>query len=101
MLVALWITAIATAILAISGPVALAVWITSRRADRERRQRERDEQAAERILRNARDELKSATDELVPKSWLAGITIVAVIGTLIGWSSWTERKEAARSWWRR
>jgi hypothetical protein len=63
MLVATWILAIASAILAISGPVALFAWLSARRQDRDRRQREHDEEARERIL-------KSARDEFVPKNWL-------------------------------
>ena len=56
MLVATWVLAVATAILALSGPVALFAWLSARRQDRERRQREHEEEARERILKTARDE---------------------------------------------
>lgn len=86
MLVATWILAIASAILAISGPVALFAWLSARSQDRERRQRERDEEARERVL-------KSARDEFVPKSWLGGGAVLGALALLIAWGSWTDRQK--------
>ena len=85
MVVATWILAIATAILAVSGPVALFAWLSARKQDRNRRQRERDDEARDRIL-------KSARDEFVPKSWLGGGAVLAAIAILIGWGTWSDRK---------
>lgn len=85
MLVATWVLAIATAILAVSGPIALLVWLSARRSDRERRQREREDESRDRILRNARD-------EFVPKNWVGGTVIVTVLASLLAWSSWNERR---------
>lgn len=85
-LVATWILAIATAILALSGPVALFAWLSARRQDRERRQRERDEEARAGIL-------KSARDEFVPKTWVGGGLVLSVIGFLLAWGAWSERKK--------
>jgi hypothetical protein len=61
-LAATWILAGATSLLALSGPVALFAWLNARRADRDRRQLEREEQAAERILELARK-------EFAPRDW--------------------------------
>jgi hypothetical protein len=88
-LVATWILAIATSILAVSGPVALLVWPSGRRADRDQRERGCEEEARNRILKNARD-------EFVPKSWVAGVLVAAALAALVAWSSWTERKAPGR-----
>ena len=85
-LVATWILAIATAILAVSGPVALVAWLGARRQDRDRRQRERNEEARERIL-------KSARDEFVPKNWLGGGAVLGALALLIAWGTWNDRKQ--------
>jgi hypothetical protein len=80
MLVATWILAVATALLAVSGPIALLVWLNARRADREREDESRD-----RILRSVRD-------EFVPKTWVGGTVVFAILGCLLAWSSWSDRK---------
>jgi hypothetical protein len=85
MLVATWILAVATALLAVSGPIALLVWLNARRADRERRQREREDESRDRILRSVRD-------EFVPKTWVGGTVVFAILGCLLAWSSWSDRK---------
>lgn len=84
MLVATWILAIATAVLALSGPVALFAWLAARRQDRERRQREHEEASREAVLKNARD-------EFVPKTWVA---LGAVIG-VISVGLWASRDRSA------
>jgi len=89
-IVALWITAIATSILALSGPVALLAWLSTRRTDRERRQREREDQAEDRIIRKARDEFLS-------KSTAGGVAALAVITAVIAGLSWAERKNTGRT----
>lgn len=86
-LVATWVLAIATAILAVSGPVALLVWLSARRADRERRQREREDESKDRILRSVRD-------EFVPKTWVAGTVVATILTSLLAWSSWSDRKDS-------
>lgn len=85
MLVATWILAIATGILAISGPVALVAWLGARREDRDRRERERQDEERDRIIKMARD-------EFVPKTWVAGTVVFGVLAILIGWSDWNERR---------
>ena len=82
---ATWILAVATAILAVSGPVALLVWLNARRADRDRRQREREDESRDRILRSVRE-------EFVPKTWVGGTVVFGILGFLLAWSSWNERK---------
>jgi hypothetical protein len=89
MLIAAWILAVATAVLAISGPVALAVWIGARRADAERRQREHEADAADRILQRVKG-------EYVPKGWVGFGVFVAGIGTLFAIASWSEKRDAER-----
>jgi hypothetical protein len=88
MLVATWILAVATAILAVSGPVALLVWLNARRSDRERRQREREDEAKDRILRSVRD-------EFVPKTWVGGTVAVTILASLLAWSTWSERRNSS------
>jgi hypothetical protein len=89
MLIAAWILAIATSILAVSGSETFLAWLSSRRADRDRRDREREEEARDRILKNARD-------EFVPKSWVRGALVATVLAGLMAWRSWTERKASGR-----
>jgi hypothetical protein len=86
MLIAAWILAIATSILAVSGPL---VWLSRRRADRDQREREREEEARDRILSSARN-------EFVPKNWVGGGLVAATLAALMAWSSWTERKASGR-----
>lgn len=89
MLIAAWILAIATTVLAVSGPVALLVWLSGRRACRDRRKWEHEEEARDRILNSARS-------EFVPKSWVGGGLVAATLAALMAWISWTERKEFGR-----
>jgi hypothetical protein len=86
MLVATWVLAVATAILALSGPVALFAWLSARRQDRERRQREHEEEARERILKTARD-------EFVPKGWVSGGAFLGVIAAILALLSWLDGKK--------
>lgn len=85
-LIATWILAIATAILAISGPIALAAWLGARRQDRDRRERERQGEERDRVL-------KSARDEFVPKTWVTGGVLLSILGFLFAWSAWTDRNK--------
>ena len=84
MLVATWVLALATSILALSGPVALFAWLSARRSDRARREQEQGAQMEERIL-------KRAKDEFAPRSWATdaagwGVAALALIA-LIGWGN--------------
>jgi hypothetical protein len=83
-LVATWVLAVATSILALSGPVALFAWLSARRSDRVRREQEQDAQMEERIL-------KRAKDEFAPRSWATdaagwGVAALALVA-LIGWGN--------------
>ena len=86
MLVATWILAVATAVLALSGPVALFAWLSARRQDRDRRQREHEEEARERILKTARD-------EFVPKSWVSGGAVLGGIAAILALVNWLDGKK--------
>jgi hypothetical protein len=105
MLIATWILAIATAVLALSGPVALFAWLTARRQDKERRQREREQEARDGVLRDAAERFMTKADAsekfvaradadkaFVPKDWVGAGVFLGLIGAVIAWSTWTERK---------
>lgn len=85
MLVATWVLAIATSVLALSGPVALFAWLGARRRDREQAQRDRDTQAAGEILRTARGEFLS-------KSSAGAYTFVLSAAAFIGWLIWSDQR---------
>lgn len=91
MLVATWVLAVATSILAFSGPVALFAWLTARRSDRAQRKQEQDAQMEERII-------KRAKDEFAPKSWATDTAAWAVAGlallALIGWGNRQNSRES-------
>jgi len=89
-LVATWVLAVATSILALSGPVALFAWLAARRSDRAQRKREQDAQMEERIL-------KRAKDEFAPRSWVTdaagwGVAALALVA-LIGWGNRQNSRE--------
>ena len=86
MLVATWVLAVATAILALSGPVALLAWLGARRSDRERRQREHEGHEADRILQTARGEFLS-------KSTAGGWVALGALAGVLAWATWSERKD--------
>jgi hypothetical protein len=87
MLVATWVLAASTLVLAISGPIALLTWLNVRRADRERRERERASEAQQRMIDEARK-------EFVSKNTLIGSIVLAAIAAVIGLASWSEFKES-------
>ena len=100
MLVATWILAVATAILALSGPVALFAWLSARRQDRERQQRQRELEAEGRILQSARQEfatMEGIRKEFVSKdgarSTAGGYTALATIVGFIGYLMWRDEKK--------
>jgi hypothetical protein len=85
MLIATWIIAIGTAILAVSGPVALLAWLSARKQDRERRQRERDEEARERLLQEVKN-------KYVSRESVAAVSVLGGIVGVIGVLSWLDGK---------
>jgi hypothetical protein len=89
-LAATWVLAVATAILALSGPVALFAWLSARRSDRVQRKQGQDAQMEERIL-------KRAKDEFAPRSWAtdtAGWGVLALVAVaLIGWGNRQNSRE--------
>lgn len=99
MLVATWIIAVTTAILALSVPVAWFTWLSVRRQDRERQQREREREMESRILGSAR--LEFATMEGIRKEFVSkdgarstagGYTALAALAGFIGYLMWREEK---------
>jgi len=99
MLAAAWILAVATAILALSGPVALFAWLSARRQDGERRQREREREAESRTLQSAR--LEFATVEGIRKEFVTkdgarstagGWVGLAVAVAALGFLAWRSEK---------
>ena len=96
MLVAAWVLAIATAVLALSVPVAWFTWLSVRRQDRERQQRARDQEAEDRIMQRARQEfptMEGIRKEFVSKegarstvslyALLAGIMATGLVGAWV------------------
>jgi type II secretory pathway pseudopilin PulG len=84
---ATWTLAIATIVLAISGPVALFAWFNTRRTDRAQHKREESTQAEERMLERARK-------EFAPKSWGSGAAQAAfVVVCLVALGLWANRNQ--------
>jgi type II secretory pathway pseudopilin PulG len=78
---ALWITAGATALLALTSLVAVLTWRENRRRARERELRERAEQQQERTLEAARKEFAAKDDVGGLKS---NLIFLGVVGGLVG-----------------
>jgi len=87
MLVATWVLAIATAILALSGPVALFQWRSNQKLGRERHQQEHEDALKNSILRSAEE---SAKDKYVPRTWGGGVLVACLLGLLV----WSVRSES-------
>jgi hypothetical protein len=83
MLTANWITAGATALLALTSLVAVLTWRENRRRGRELEQRDRDEQQRERALEAARKEFATKDDVGGLKSNLIAIGVVGGLITAI------------------
>jgi hypothetical protein len=96
MLIATWILAVSTAILAVGGPIAFLSWWKDRAEDRERRRREREQEARDRVLRDAEDKFITKADagekyvakddagkKYVSKESVAVTVVVAVLGALL------------------
>lgn len=92
MLIATWVLAGFTGLLAISGPVALAVWLGARRSDRERRAREHERELEERIIARAERSVADAKRELVPKETATSIGVFALLGALAIWGVRQDQK---------
>jgi hypothetical protein len=86
MLVAAWILAVATAILALSVPVAWFTWLSVRRQDRERQQREREEKARA-------DFIKDASEKFVSRDTASSVLAVTIIGAIIGGLVWLDGRK--------
>ena len=86
MLVATWVLAVATAVLALSVPVAWFTWAASRRRDREQQQREREDRARA-------DLIKEVSEKFVSKDTVNGVTAVAVIGAVVGGLVWLDGRK--------
>jgi len=93
MLVATWVLAIATAILALSGPVALFQWRSNQKLGRERHQQEREDALKNSILKGAEE---SAKDKYVPQSLAIGIVGIAGLLGLLVWSDRIERIKSSQ-----
>jgi hypothetical protein len=93
-LIAAWVLAAATAVLAVSGPVALFVWLGARRSDRERRARDHERELEERILAKTKTELDAARGTLVPKEWIGSTAAVSAIAGLVALAVWNDRKNS-------
>jgi hypothetical protein len=84
--VATWVLAVATSLLALSGPVAVIVWMNARKQDRERRQREHETETEERLLAKVRS-------EYVSKSSTAGAAVLGVLAAVAAIAMWSDRKQ--------
>jgi hypothetical protein len=85
MLIATWILAISTAVLAIGGPITYMSWRNERKQERRRHELEQEQEARDQIL-------KSARDEFVPKSWVSGVAAIGAIIGVLGALSWFDGK---------
>jgi hypothetical protein len=93
MLIATWIlagatvvAALATLVLAVSGPVALFAWLSSRREDQERRQREHDEEARNRLMGDI-------SAKYVSRETVGGAVALGIIGTVVGVLMWLDGRK--------
>lgn len=86
MLVATWVLAVATAILALSVPVAWITWLSGRRRDREQHQREQATEARAGIL-------KEASDKYVSKDAATGAGVLGLLVAIIAFFSWLEGRK--------
>jgi hypothetical protein len=90
MLVATWVLAIATAILALSVPVAWFTWLSGRRRDREQQQRELEAETRAGII-------KEASEKFVSRETASSVTAVAVIVAAVSGLIWLDgRKPKAK-----
>jgi uncharacterized membrane protein YbhN (UPF0104 family) len=86
MLVPTWILAIATAILALSVPVAWFTWWTGRRRDKEQQQREREDKARADLIREA-------GEKFVSKDTAGGVMAVGVIAAVLFVAGWLDARK--------
>ena len=95
MLIATWILAVSTAVLAVSGPIALLTWWKSQAEDRERRRREREQENRDQVLRDAADRFLSKADageKFVAKDDTARtVAFLAVVAMVVGAVAWFGR----------
>jgi hypothetical protein len=85
-LTAIWVTAGATAVLALTSLVAVITW-------RENRRREREDQVAAKILEAAHKEFSGKKDVVDLKDKLSGYGVLAV---LVGLVAWLVKKESGK-----
>lgn len=86
MLIAAWILAVSTAVLAVGGPVAYLQWRADRRRERERLQLEAAQRERDGFL-------KDASDRFVSKDSVKSTTTVGVIGLVIGFLLWLDGRK--------
>ena len=86
-LIATWVLAVATAILALSVPVVYWSWLGDQRERSIKAQREREEKHDERLLERARK-------EFMPKSWLPGVVVAGLLTVALWWSAKFDKQSA-------
>ncbi len=87
MLIATWILAMATLVLALSVPIAWFTWLSARRQDRERRQRERETEAREQLLRDVKE-------KYVTRDGVTGAAVLGGVLAVLGGLAWLDRKRS-------
>lgn len=87
MLIATWVLASATMVLALSVPVAWFTWLAGRRRDREQAARERETEARANLI-------KEVSEKFVSKDTVTGVAVLAFITGIIGVGSWFESRKA-------
>lgn len=92
MLIALWVTASATVLLALTSAVAVLTWRENRRRARDQEKRDRDAQQQERTLEAARKEFAGKSEIGSLKNNLSAIGVFAALGALIAWAVRNESK---------
>lgn len=98
-----WVTAIGTAVVAVTGPVALFTWYSQRRDSREREREQRTlDQARREFLSKADDAereqrlLERAGAQSVPRSAAVAGILFSAVAVALGVLTWSERRDRER-----
>lgn len=86
MLLAAWVLAIATSIIAMAGLVAIPTWLYSRRDDRERRRKEQADSLRSGMLQEVKD-------HYVPRDWLTPVGIAVAFVLLLAYGTWQQARD--------